>query len=89
MAESVRVAEYTTRLFEEGYDYSLQRMSSKQSDGEVSVMMEVWGMQSTPSLQSLPGSLWPREVASDRVLPMGQIELKCVLKTELLEIGLF
>ena len=36
-------------------------------------------MQSTPSSPSLPGPLWPRVVAPDRVLSVGQIELKCVL----------
>ena len=47
----------------------------KQSDGEVPVMPQLWGMQSTPSLPSISGPLWPREVAPD----MGQIELNCVL----------
>ena len=48
---------------------------NKQSDGEALVMLELWGMQSTSSLLSLSGSLWPRIVAPDRVLSMGQIEL--------------
>ena len=48
---------------------------SKQSDGEVSVMLELWGMQSSLLLLSLPGSLWVGVVAPDRVLSMGQIEL--------------
>ena len=38
-------------------------------------MLELWGMQSTPSLPSLPGPLWPGVVGPDRVLSMGQIEL--------------
>ena len=42
-----------------GYD-------TKQSDGEVPVMLELWGMQSTPLLPSLPGPLWPRVVAPDK-----------------------
>ena len=42
-----------------GYD-------SKQSDGEVPVMLELWGMQSTPSMPSLPGPIWPRVVAYDK-----------------------
>ena len=29
-------------------------------------MLELWGMQSTPSLPLLPGSLWPGVVASDK-----------------------
>ena len=36
-----------------GYD-------TKQSDGEVPVRLELWGMQSTPSLPLLPGPLWLR-----------------------------
>ena len=35
-----------------GYD-------TKQSDGEAIVMLELWGMCSTPLLPLLPGSLWP------------------------------
>ena len=55
------------------------RYDTKKSDGEVPVMLELWGMRSTPSLPSLPGSLWPGVVAPDRVLSVGQIELNCVL----------
>ena len=51
----------------------------KQSDGEAPVMMELWGMLSTPLLPSVPGPLWPGAVASDRALFMYQIELYCVL----------
>ena len=39
-------------------------------------MLELWGMQSTPSLPSLSGLLWSGVVAPDRVLSMGQIEQK-------------
>ena len=42
-------------------------------------MLELWRMQSTPLLPSLPGPLWPGVVAPDRVLSMGQIEVNCVL----------
>ena len=42
-----------------GYD-------TKQSDGEVPVMLELWGMRSTPSLPLVPGPLWPRVVAPDK-----------------------
>ena len=38
-------------------------------------MLELWGLRSTPSLSSLPGSLLLRMEAPDRVLSMGQIEL--------------
>ena len=39
------------------------RYDIKQSDGKAPVMLELWGMQSTPSLPLLPGPLWPGEVA--------------------------
>ena len=55
-----------------GYD-------TKQSDGEVPVILELWGMRSTLSLPSLPGPLWPGLVEPDRILSMGQIELNRVL----------
>ena len=55
-----------------GYD-------TKQSDAEVPIMLELWGMQSTPLLPSLPGPLWPRVVILDIVLSMCQIELNGVL----------
>ena len=54
-----------------GYD-------TKQSDGEVPVMLEHLGMQGTPSLPFLPCPLWLGVVASDSVLSMGQIELNSV-----------
>ena len=47
----------------------------KQYDGEAPVMLKLWGMQSTPSLPSLPGTLWPEVVAPNRVFSMVQIEL--------------
>ena len=49
-----------------------QRVSwydTKQSDGEVSVMLELWEMRSTPSLSLLP--LWHGMVAPDKALYMG------------------
>ena len=48
---------------------------TKQSDGEAPVLLELWEMNSTSLLPSLPGPLWPRVVAPVRVLPMDQIEL--------------
>ena len=42
-------------------------------------MLELWGMQSTPLLSSLSGSLWPEVVAPDQVLSISQIDLNCVL----------
>ena len=55
-----------------GYD-------TKQSDGGATVMLERWWIRSTSLLPSLPGPLWHRVVAPDRVLSMGQIELNCIL----------
>ena len=46
------------------YDY-------KQFDGEVPVMLELWGMRNNPLLSLLPGPLWPGMVAPDRSLSMG------------------
>ena len=43
---------------------------TKQSDGEALMMLELWGMWSTPSLTMLPSPLWPGVVAPDRVLFM-------------------
>ena len=60
----------------------------KQSDGEFPVMLELWGVQSTPSLPSLPGSLWPGVVAPDSVLSNRHIELNCT-HAKFLEIRLF
>ena len=39
---------------------------TKQSDGEASVMLEIWEMWSTPSLPSILGPLWPRVVIPDK-----------------------
>ena len=39
------------------------------------VMLELWGMWSTPSLPLLPGPLWTEVVVPDKVLSIGQIEL--------------
>ena len=52
---------------------------TKQSEGEIPVMLELWGMQSTPSLPSFPGPLWPGVEAPDWFLSMDPIELNCVL----------
>ena len=47
------------------------RYDTKQSDGEVPVMLELWGLRITPSLPSLPGPLLSGMVAPDRPLSMG------------------
>ena len=45
---------------------------TKQSDGDVPVMLELWGMWSTPSLLLIPGPPRPGVVAPDRVQSMSQ-----------------
>ena len=55
-----------------GYD-------TKQSDGEVPVMLERWEMWSTPSVISLQCPLWLRVAAPDRVLSIDEMELNYVL----------
>ena len=64
----------------EGQDSHHQKKKSpgydtKLSDGETPVMLELWGIQITPSSPLLPGPLWPGVVLFIRVLSMGQIEL--------------
>ena len=55
-----------------GYD-------TKQSDREVPVMLELWEMWITSSLPSLSGPLWPGVLAPNKILSIGQNELKCIL----------
>ncbi len=55
-----------------GYD-------TKQSDGEVPAVLELWEMRSTPSLPSLPGPLWPGVVAPDRAPIYGLNRTNCIL----------
>ena len=57
----------------------LPTSDTKKYDGEVPVILKLWGMRSTPSLPLLLGLLWPGVVAPDRGLSMRQIELNCVL----------
>ena len=59
-----------------GYD-------TKQSYGEVPIILELLGMQSTPSLPSFPGLFRTDETAPDRVLSMGHIELNRGFKSVL------
>ena len=45
---------------------NLSGYDTKQSDGKVPAMLELWGMRSTPSLPLRPGPLWPGVVAPDK-----------------------
>ena len=76
-----RAVEYTdcTSAEEQDSPNKCPGYDTKQSDGEVPVMLKFWGMQSTFSLPLLLGPLWPGVVAPDRAPSMGQIELRCIL----------
>ena len=52
---------------------------TKMSDDAAPVIMELLGMQCTPLLPLLPGSLWFGVVALDMVLAMGQRKISCIL----------
>ena len=65
LAQSAGAVEYTDPPSE------CPRYDTKQSDGEVPAVLELWGIRSTPSLPSLPGPVWPGVVAPDRALSMG------------------
>ena len=80
IAHMARAVEYTDCASAEGQPHNESpEYDTKQSDGEVPVMLELWGMRSTRSLPLLPDPLWPRMVAPDRSLSMGWIELNCIL----------
>ena len=70
VAQSAGAVEYTDCFFAEGQDPPNECLgyATKQSDGEVPAMLELWGMRSTPSLPLLPGPLWTGVVAPDRAL---------------------
>ena len=78
-AQSAGAVEYTDCTSADGLDSpnGCPAYDTKQSDSEVPVMLVLSRVWSTPLL---PGTLWPGVVAHDRILSMGQIELKCVLK---------
>ena len=73
IAQSAGAVEYTDCFSAEGWDppNECPGYDTKQSDGEVPAVLELWGMRSTPSLPSLPGPLCPGVVAPDRALSMG------------------
>ena len=69
--------EYTNSISAEEQDSTNKypRHDTKQSDNEAADMLELWGMQSTPALPSLPGPLWTELVSTDRVQYIGQVKL--------------
>ena len=70
IAQSAGAVEYTDCTSAEGVRNQCPEYDTKQSDGEVPVMLGPWGIRSTPSLPLLPGPLWPSVVAPDRALSM-------------------
>ena len=80
LAQSAGAAEYTNCIYVQGQDFPNECpvYDTKQSDGEAPVMLELWGIQCTPLLPSLPCPLCSRVVAPDWVLSIGQIELNRV-----------
>ena len=78
LAQSAGAVEYTDYFSIEGYPPKCV-LDMILNNSKVPRMLELWGMRSTPSLTSLPGSHLPGVVAPDRDLSIGQIELNCVL----------
>ena len=80
-AQSAGAVEYTDCFSAEEWDIPKEcpAYDTKQSDGEVPVMQELWRMRNTHSLQSLSGPLCSGVIAPDRVLSMGQTELNSIL----------
>ena len=76
LAQAARAAEYTESISAERQDSANKDPVSdaKQSDGEASVILELWGMQSTPSLPWFPGSFSLGVIISEKVLSIGKIE---------------
>ena len=87
LAQSAGAAEYTDCISVKGKDTPNEcpQYDSKQFDGEVPVMLELWEMWSTPLLPSLTGPHWTRVVAPNRVLSMSQIELLYLFVVEIIE----
>ena len=81
MAQSAGATKYTDCIFAEALDSHIEYSgyNTKQSDCEAPVMLELWGMQSTLLLPSLPDPVRPGVVAPDRVLSMDLIELNWIL----------
>ena len=70
VAQSIGAIEYTDCI--SAIANECLRYEIKQSDGQTQAL-EILGMRSTYSLPLLPGPLWPRAVAPDMVLSIGQL----------------
>ena len=58
------------------------RYYTKQSDGEVPVMLGLWGIWGTPSMPLLPGPFWSGVVAPDKdpIYGLNRTNCKIMLK---------
>ena len=72
MAQWAAAIEYTNCTSFRPHLSECPRYDTKQSDGEVPVMLELWGMWSTYSFPSLAGPLSTGLVVPDKVLSMSQ-----------------
>ena len=80
MTLSAGAAEYTDCISAEGIrphpnPDEYHGYDTKLSDSKAPVILELWGMQSTPLLPSLQSSVWPGVIAIDKVLSLAQIEV--------------
>ena len=70
--------------------YACPGYDTKQSNGEVQVMLELWGMQSTPSMLSLQGAHWPGVVAPDSsIYALNRTKLCTYAKLNCLKLNCF
>ena len=77
--QSARAVEYTDCISAEGKDPPPNECpgnDTKQNDGDLPVMLDLWGMQSILLLPLVPSQLTTCVEAPDRVLSM---DLNCVL----------
>ena len=81
IAQFAEAVEYTECISAEGLDPTNEcpGYDTKQSDGEAPLVLEISGMQSTPSLPSFPGLLGSWVKTLNVVLSIAQIELNYVL----------
>ena len=87
LSQLVGAVEYTDCFSAEGYDphppNECPVYDTKQSDGEVPLMLELWGMKCSPSLSSLPParsrSTWKGPICgSSRTKPCTYATLNCL-----------
>ena len=80
-AQSAGAVEYTECISAEGENpphHNGPGFDTKQCDGEAPVMLGLWKIRSNSSLPLFHVPLWPRVVAPDSILSMGQIEVNCL-----------